>query len=211
MSQRLLLKVGKSRRQQVLQEIKRAGSTLAVRDLADKIGLSYMGTKEICQDLTRAGYLSVWREPVPRGRPRMLYRLTRKADELFTPESLSIALQILQAAAELYGSTAPGKLLLRYFQDLAKEAAGKIRGASAEERLRWLARWRDGLGHYATFQPGPPAVMLERHQPLRDIFSVYPEALAMELRLLESLVGCPLQRLGDPGQEGGPSGFQLAG
>ncbi len=194
MSQRLLLKVGKSRRPQLLRELKQAGTGLPVRDLASRLGMSYMGAKEICLDLEKAGYLSSWRQPVPRGRPLLLYRLTRKADELFDVEPLSLAIELLRAASGLYGSTAPGKLLLRYFQNLATAAAPRMRGETPAERLRWLARWRDAQGHYATFEPGPPPVLVERHQPLSEIFRIHPEALAMEDRLLASLVGHPLRR-----------------
>ncbi len=209
MSQRLLLKVGKSRRQEVLQHLKRAGVPLAVVDLAARLGLSYMGTKEICLDLEKSGYLSAWRSPVPRGRPRLVYRLTRKAEELFANEPLSLTLEILRAAAELFGATAPGKLLLRYFQKQTQTAAGKVRGETPAERLRWVARWRDGLGHYALFAPGPPPMLVERNQPLAEIFRAYPEALAMETRMLESLVGRPLQRLGEANGESGDCRFVL--
>lgn len=194
MSRRLVLKVGKTRRQTLLQELKRAGEGLPVSELAGRLGLSYMGTKEICLDLEKAGYLSTWRTPSPRGRPKLLYRLTRKADELFATEEPKLALELLQAAAGLFGPLAPGKLLLRYFQNLEKEGAARIRGSLPAERLRWMARWRDGMGCYASFEEGPPPALLERHQPMREIFQSYPDAITMELRMLSSLAGTSLRR-----------------
>ncbi len=198
MSRRLLLKVGKSRRQDLLQEIKRAGCGLPVRELSSRMGMSYMGTKEICLDLERSGYLSTWRNPRPRGRPELLYRLTRKAEELFPRPDNSHLLGLLSAAKSLFGPMAPAKLLLVFFQQQAEEGSAKIRGASVGERMKWIARWRDHKGHYCSLEPGPPPCLVEHHQPLLDVFEAYPDAWKMEEQMLSSLLGQPLRREENP-------------
>jgi predicted ArsR family transcriptional regulator len=194
MSNLLVPKVGKARRADALQILKRQGEGLPVKALADELGLSYMGAKEICLDLQRAGYLSTWRNPRPRGRPELLYRLTRKAEELFaTPEVEPLRI-ILEAAGRLFGPTAPGKLLLSYFQEKSEEGKKRVQGVSLPERLISLARWRDQQGHYASVQDGDPPVLVERNQPFSELFRHYPESRRMEEQMLASVLGFPLRR-----------------
>lgn len=194
MAQILIPKVGKARRAEALQILKRSGGGLPVKELAEALGLSYMGAKEICRDLESAGYLSTFRSPSTRGRPQLLYRLTRKADELFPAPAVEPMRIMLDASARLFGNTAPAKLLLSYFQELASEGRDSIKGISLPERLASLAFWRDSHGHYASVQEGNPPSLLERNQPLQKIFRKYPEALRMEEQMLSNVLGFPLRR-----------------
>ena len=106
---RLLNEIGRSQRLAVLHELKRS-TGLPVKELARRLGMSYMGVKQHCLDLQRDGYLDTWRNPKPVGRPEMLYRLTQKAHELFPVQSHGLLLAVLAAARELYGANAPAKL-----------------------------------------------------------------------------------------------------
>lgn len=167
---------------------------MSVKELSQQIKLSYMGTKEICLDLHKSGYLSTWRRPVPRGRPEMLYRLTRKADELFPRGNNTPMLHMLDAAARLFGATSPGKLLLAWYQDLEKQGAARVKGTSLEERMKWLARWRDATGHFASVEPGEPPVLVERHHPMQDILEAHPEAVTMEENMIGRLLATEVRR-----------------
>jgi predicted ArsR family transcriptional regulator len=81
--------------------------------------MSYMGVKELCDQMERAGLLDTWRQPQARGRPFKLYRLTQRAHELFPTASNPLTLDLLEASQKLFGATAPEKLLLVVYQKLA--------------------------------------------------------------------------------------------
>jgi len=207
MTQLLIPKVGKARRAEAIQILKRSGVGLPVKALAAHLGLSYMGTKEICRDLEKAGYLDTFRSPSSRGRPQLLYRLTRKADELFPAPAVEPLRIMLEASAKLFGATAPAKLLLSYFQEKTAHGKKQVTGETLAERLASLAEWRDNEGHYASVQEGNPPSLLERNQPLQKLYRLYPETLRMEEQMLGNILGVPLRREENLLDEGGQQRF----
>lgn len=189
----LVPQVGKARRAELLQILKRSGRGMTVHELAEQIGLTPTGTKPICLALEKAGYLTSHRQPRPRGRPALEYRLTQRAEGLFLSPPASPLLAVLQTAARLYGPTAPGKLLLGYFQHQEQLIAPRLRGQSPAERLQELARWRDTEGHFAIFEPGPPPAIVENHHPMAAVAEAFPEFRRLEEQMLSRLAGIPLR------------------
>ena len=140
--QRLLETVGRSARLKVLNELKRSPEGLPVPELSARLNMSYMGVKDICTDLHRRGLLDTWRQPQRLGRPRMLYRLTAGAQELYPAASNALTIEVLQTAQKLYGATAPEKLLLVTFQRQREGYRGRLRGETPHEPVRRNARRR---------------------------------------------------------------------
>jgi predicted ArsR family transcriptional regulator len=190
---RLLSEIGRTQRLGILHELKRSNG-LAVKELARRLGMSYMGVKQHCIELHRDGYLDTWRNPKPVGRPEMLYRLTRKSHELFPVQSHEMLLTVLAAARQLYGPTAPAKLLFVHFRERAEAYRAKLRGETLEERARWFARLRDREGCIATIETGPPLRIVERHSLVSDLFSTFPETEGMERELFERVLGAKVRR-----------------
>ncbi|MGH8048832.1 MAG: helix-turn-helix transcriptional regulator [Chthoniobacterales bacterium] len=190
---RLLNEIGRSQRLAVLHELKRSNG-LPVKELARRLGMSYMGVKQHCLDLQRDGYLDTWRNPKPIGRPELLYRLTRKTHELFPVQSHDLLLHVLDAAKQLYGPTAPAKLLFVHFREKAEAYRAKLRGETLEERARWLARLRDRDGCMAECDAGPPLRIVERHSPIADLFNVIPESGGMEREMFERVLDARVRR-----------------
>jgi predicted ArsR family transcriptional regulator len=195
MGAHLMHKVGKTSRLEVLQILKRAGRSMGVAEIAQEMGLSYMGTKEVCLQLEKSGFLSTWRHPVPKGRPQLHYRLTQRAEELFPRQDQTVLLSVLRGAERFYGPTAPAKLLLAFFQEQTEAGQKAVRGETVEERLKWMARWRDRSGHFASVLPEPTLGWVERHRPLEEVFAAYPDALRMEEQMLAKVFGLPVQRI----------------
>ncbi|HVE15767.1 MAG TPA: winged helix-turn-helix transcriptional regulator [Chthoniobacterales bacterium] len=191
---RLLNEIGRSQRLSVLQELKRSNG-LPVKELAKRLGMSYMGVKQHCLELQRGGYLDTWRNPKPVGRPEMLYRLTRKSHELFPVQAHEMLLQVLSAAKQLYGPTAPAKLLFLHFREKAEGYRSRLKGETVEERVKWFARLRDREGCLTELSPGPPLCIVERHSPIADLFSTFPEAGAMERELFERVLETKVRRV----------------
>jgi predicted ArsR family transcriptional regulator len=190
---RLLNEIGRTQRLAVLHELKRS-TGLPVKELARRLGMSYMGVKQHCIELHRDGYLDTWRNPKPVGRPEMLYRLTRKAHELFPVQSHEMLLAVLAAAKQLYGPAAPAKLLFVHFREKADGYRARLRGDTLEERAKWLARLRDREGCMAVFEPGSPLRIVERHSPIAELFAQFPETEAMERELFERVLEAKVRR-----------------
>ncbi|MFV0338073.1 MAG: helix-turn-helix transcriptional regulator [Chthoniobacterales bacterium] len=194
MATQLLTKIGKTQRLAILEEIKRSGRGLPVKALAATLKMSYMGVKDLCIDLEKNGLLKTWRNPRPRGRPEIEYRLTRKAEEAFPRPDNSALLSVLASAARLHGAAMPAKLLMLYFQEKLEIYRRFVRGDTPLERAKWLARARDREGHYSVFHSDPEPCLLEHHQPLWDVFEAYPDSGKMEERMIGQVLGCRVSR-----------------
>ncbi len=177
----------------IVHELKRSQG-LPVKELAKRLKMSYMGIKQHCLDLERDGYLDTWRNPRPVGRPEMLYRLTRKADELFPTESNALSMQLLDAAKQLFGPTAPAKMLFLYFRRKTEGYLAKVKGEEKESRARWFARVREREGCMATLETESSLAIVERHSPILDLLAAYPETAKLEQDLVAKVIGGPVRR-----------------
>lgn len=195
MKQRLLQQVGRSARLRVLNELKRSQG-LCVTDLAALLGMSYTGIKELCLDLESRGLLDTWREPQAIGRPRMLYRLTERAHELFPTTSHAMTLAVLAAAQKLFGGTAPEKILLVAFQEKTAEYAARMKSETLAERAQELARLRDHDGYMAQCSAAASGSwqIIEHHSPMRDLLRAYPFIARLETEMFQRLLAAPVQR-----------------
>jgi predicted ArsR family transcriptional regulator len=198
MSQKLLEAVAQNTRFRLINLLKRTQG-LTVQDMADRLDMSYMGVKESCQDLERRGLLDARREPKPKGttgRPRLIYRLTPRAHDLFPTASNPVTLSILAAAKKLHGEAAPNKLLLVAWQDRAPRLAERITGVTLQERAAAFAKARDAEGHMAVFEEDPEGGgwIREHHCPFLDVLRVYPIVAKLETDLFTSVLGCAVQR-----------------
>ncbi len=167
---------------------------MTVRDLASSLGMSYMGVKKPCLDLTKQGYIKAMRQPVRIGRPELLYRLTEKGHDVFAAQSNDLAIDILTAARDLYGPAAPGKLLFLYFREREKHYATKIRGEDPRQRAKWFIREREKEGYVCSIEGMEsvgPFKIHERHSPVADAMNEYPETSRMEADMIERLLGVP--------------------
>jgi predicted ArsR family transcriptional regulator len=198
-NQRLIAEIGKSQRLRIVNRLKRTQG-LSVGELAEALGMSYMGVKQHCVELERLGYLDTWRRPkaaAPVGRPEMAYRLTHKAHELFPSVSNELTLQVLEAVQALYGPLAPEKLLYMVFQRKTEGYLAQVRGATLLERARALAAIREAEGCMAEVVPGEGGGVriVEHHSPLSDLLTAYPALLhRLEQEMASRVLGVPVKR-----------------
>ena len=198
MSQKLLQAVAQNTRFRLVNLLKRTQG-LTVQELADALDMSYMGVKESCQDLERRGLLDARREPKPEGttgRPRLVYRLTLRAHDLFPVASNSLTLDLLEAAKKLHGDAAPQKLLLLAWQEKAAGLAKRATGATLQERAKALAQARDASGHMAVYEEDPAGGgwIREHHCPFLDVLRAYPIVAKMEVDVFQKVLGAAVSR-----------------
>jgi len=215
MRQRLLETVGRSARLRVLNELKRSSAGLAVKEIAARLGMSYMGVKDLCVDLHQRGLLVTWRQPQRLGRPLMVYRLTDRAHELFPAASNALTLELLQVTQKIYGASAPEKLLLHVFHGRTERYKAQIRGDTLEKRAESLARLRDAEGcmcelitggNHGNGNESPGAnggggktsdgglAIVEHHSPLLDVLEAYPIVGKLEAEMFQAVLGVPVKR-----------------
>jgi predicted ArsR family transcriptional regulator len=179
----------------VLNELKRTQG-LHAGELADRLKMSYMGVKELCDQMEHAGLLDTWRQPQARGRPFKLYRLTQRAHDLFPTASNPLTLEVLQASQKLFGATAPEKLLLVVYQKLAVDYEERVRGESPGERAKWLSRLRDRDGYMSECEVARNGAIsiVEHHSPILDILRAFPIVAKLETDLFQRLLRIPVRR-----------------
>jgi len=173
MNQRLLAEIGRTQRLEIVNALKRSRG-LSVNELVDRMRMSYMGIKQHCLTLQRDGYLDTWRRPQKMGRPEMVYRLTRRAHDLFQADSNRFTIELLESVQQIYGTNGPEKLLYNLFERKTASLKEKIKGVTVAERAKSLAKVRDLEGYMSQFviDEGGPQI-LECHTPLQNVLDKY--------------------------------------
>ena len=119
--------LSKPKLMQLLESIKRSEGK-AVAELAEELEMSYMGVKQHCIKLEEMGYVKPWRVPRKEaGRPEKLYCLTEKCKGLFPKVGVELTLNVLESVRELYGESAPEKLLYHHFQQMGEKWAKNVK------------------------------------------------------------------------------------
>jgi predicted ArsR family transcriptional regulator len=196
MNQRLLSEIGRTQRLEILNSLKRTHG-MSVNELVEKMKMSYMGIKQHCLTLQRDGYLDTWRRPQKMGRPEMVYRLTRRSQDLFTTDSNQFTLDLLKSVRDIYGPNAPEKLLYNVFEKRVAALQAKVKGDTVAERAKWLAKVRDNEGYMAQFvsaEKEGQAHILECHSPILNLLDRYPLVGRLEQDMFESLLGTSVRR-----------------
>ena len=194
MNQRQLAEIGRTQRLEIVNALKRSRG-LSVNELVDRMRMSYMGIKQHCLTLQRDGYLDTWRRPQKMGRPEMVYRLTRRAHDLFQADSNRFTLELLDSVQSIYGPNAPEKLLYNLFERKCANLKEKVKGETVADRAKSLAKIRDTEGYMSQFvtDDGGPQI-LECHTPLQNVLDKYPIIGRLEQEMFEQLLGTRVRR-----------------
>ena len=181
----------------LMDELKCSGG-LTVPELQQRIGGSYMGVKDQCEALKNRGYLEKWRRPPKEvGRPEIAYRLTQKANGAMADVGADVLLEMLESTRQMFGESAPERILLHYFQELGDRWRARVSKAkSLIEKATILTSLRQEIGCYGQCQFDSEAGFRieEYHHPLRPVFEAYPNAKQFELRVMEELLGTKVER-----------------
>ena len=182
---------------EILEALKRSDG-MAVSELAKELKMSYMGVKQHCVNLEKKGYLKTWRVPRTQvGRPEKLYRLTDACEELFPQAGPTLTLNLLKGVKQLYGESAPEKMLFHHFEDQRQRWSAKMKGVnSVAEKAAKLAELRDAEGCFSkcSYDSQTGLRIEEYHHPMTKIYEQYPSALRMEVQMMEQLLGSRMVR-----------------
>jgi predicted ArsR family transcriptional regulator len=195
MRKSLVFGAGQGARLAVLDLIKRSEKGLGVKEIAAELGMSYMGVKAHCLTLASEGYLTTWRQPVPKGRPLMFYRLSESGELLFAEPGLGLALGLLRDAGKLFGVTAPQKLLALHYRNEAERYRAMISTVESAERVRAFVRLRNREERMAVLRiDGQAWEIHESHYPEANLTREYPEAASLEQTMVSDVLGMLILR-----------------
>lgn len=184
----------------LILEALKVSDGMPVSDLARELGMSYMGVKQHCVKLTEMGFLEEWRVPREQkeaGRPEKLYRIKEKCESLFPEAGVELTLAMMGGVKAIYGDSAPEKLLFYYFEQLREQWKSKVRvGKSMVEKATRLADLREKAGWFNRCHYGSTTGFRieEFHSPMAKIYAKYPNAVRMELQMMEQLLGTKVLR-----------------
>ena len=180
----------------ILDLLKRS-TGLPVKDLANALKMSYMGVKQHCVELEKKGFLDTWRRPGDVGRPEKLYRLTAKAAAFYPEAGNEMTLEILQSIQQIYGPSAPDKLLFNHFAKKTEVYLKKVKGRSVAERAASFSKIRNAEGHCSDVEYDAEAGfrIVEFHHPMKEIAAVFPSIRQMETMMIQKILQADVQRV----------------
>lgn len=180
----------------ILDLLKRS-TGMPVKELAKALKMSYMGVKQHCLELEKKGFLDTWRRPGDVGRPEKLYRLTAKAAAFYPEAGNEMTLEILQSIQQIYGPTAPDKLLFAHFAKKTETYLKKVKGRSISERATAFAKLRNQEGYCAEveYDPQNGFRVVEFHHPMKEIATAFPSIRQMETQMIQKILMTDVQRV----------------
>ena len=185
----------------VLIHLRQSGG-MAVNELSGLMGMSYMGVKQHCTELEKKRLVDTWRRPKATGRPEKIYRLTKRALDLFPQAGNALTVDLLERAEVVFGETAAQKLLFSHFQERTQRWARRIGQGSIEERLKHLQRERLDEGYLCGWrQEGEVIEWIDHHHPFGELVAAFPIILDLEREGMEAVLELPVtQSLEEVGQ-----------
>jgi len=172
----------------VLQYLRRNGQA-TIKDLETVLGVSTTAVREHLFNLQSQGLLSNTTMRYGPGRPRLVYRLTEKAQKLF-PKQYDLLINVLlqEIAAEEHGDEKVERLLQRVSARIAHDYADRISSADLHARLIELRSMLEDQGIPSDIQPTGNGIRIYSC-PYLDVAKEHAEVCAMDRQMFENILG----------------------
>ncbi len=173
-------------RRRILELVKRRGEADA-EAIADRLGITLSGTRQLLAALERDGLLGHRRVVAGAGRPKHLYALTATGDALFPRNYVDLANELLD-----YVEDEDPALLARIFERRGERrlqrARERVAGLPFGEKVAVVARILDEDGYLADFEPRPDGsfVVTERNCAVLAVALRHRHACSSELDFLRA-------------------------
>jgi DeoR family suf operon transcriptional repressor len=186
-------------RAELLVALKRS-QPMTAHELGEQFGLTANALRRHLKVLEEDGLVDFAREVRGVGAPVYTYSLTDVGEALFPRRYLSVLETALGALQALSGSGAVTSVLETEWQRLADDAGPVVDALPLDERVAMVAELLTANGYMAESvvltSPEKQAITTLRiHNCALGAIAVhFPEACAVEARVLERLLGVPLVR-----------------
>jgi DeoR family suf operon transcriptional repressor len=174
---------------------------MTAHELGVSFGLTPNALRRHLKALEDDGLVRYRREVRGVGGPVFAYSLTPAGEALFPRSYTAVLMAALEALRETNeGREALGRVFEAEWAELANEAEQLLTGLPVEERLHLVAELLTSKGYMAealssSSGEGETVLKLRIHNcVMRDIAPRFPEACAAEARVMERMIGAPLER-----------------
>ena len=169
---------------------------IAVRPLAEVLGLSTMAVRKHLDALEAASLVTYRMEGRPVGRPRRLYTLTRAADPLFPQDYERFATDLATEVRTRYGGDALLSIIDVLSEACRRRYQPALNSLDFDASVRRLTALRDADGYMASSrrEADGTVVITERNCPLRAIADCCSELCQAEERLFAVLLNADVRR-----------------
>lgn len=171
----------------ILRHIQRHGQT-TIKELEDVLGVSTTAVREHLAHLQANGLVATSTKRSGPGRPRLVYKLTNKAQSLFPKHyDLLIHLMLQELTAE-DGIERVERLLERVGQRLAREYADRVSAEDVQARLDELHATLEARGIAAEVQEEGASFAIHSC-PYHGVAQEHAEVCAMDRQMFEQVLG----------------------
>ncbi len=178
-----------STKKRLLEELKRDGER-SLTELAASLGISKMAVLKHVAVLEDKGLIERSFRVEGRGRPRVRFRLSRKAARLFPEAYTHLTLCALAFIEEKVGRDAVARLLRQRTQEVYDQNRSRFSDEDFRGRVQALVALREEGGYMA--ERGRigknSAEVLEHNCPILAIAEKYGEACQIEVDLFQKLL-----------------------
>lgn len=178
-----------STKKRLLEELKRDGER-SLTELAASLGISKMAVLKHVAVLEDKGLIERSFRAEGRGRPRVQFRLSRKAARLFPEAYTHLTLCALAFIEEKVGRDAVARLLRQRTQEVYDQNRSRFSDEDFRGRVQALVALREEGGYMA--ERGRigknSAEVLEHNCPILAIAEKYGEACQIEVDLFQKLL-----------------------
>jgi predicted ArsR family transcriptional regulator len=180
---------GRTRRA-IVRLLKQDGA-LDSASLARRLKLTPMAVRQHLYELQREKLVTAEERPVPLGRPRKHWQLTRDADRLFPDAYAELTVALIGAMGDTLGPSAMQKVLdARGAAQRAAYGQRIAKSAPLAEKLRQLARVRTEEGYMAEVRrDGDGYLFIENHCPICAAANVCQGFCSTEMDLFRAVLG----------------------
>lgn len=178
----------------LLHVLKSSGPQTAAA-VGRRLGVTSVAARQHLARLAAEGLVSFEDRAQGVGRPRRLWRLTRKGHAQFPDSHSQLAVDLIQAAGRVFGAEGLDRLIS------AREAASlalyrsRLGGGSLGRRVRRLAAIRSEEGYMAEAVPAPGGefLLFENHCPICAAAAACQGFCRSELALFSAVLGPEVQ------------------
>ncbi len=174
------------RQQALLQLLLEHKDGLTMDELARAVEVSKAAVHQHLVALERGGYVSQRELRKTGGRPCQVYALTERGIHLFPKQYAWFAELLLKELITRLGRVEVQRLLYRLGQEVAASLRARLAGKAAEERLAEVVAMLVELGYEARVEG---QTISAKNCVYHELASQYPEVCALDLGLLEALLG----------------------
>ncbi len=166
-----------------------------LREVATALGISRTGALKHLTQLETDGLLERQYRSGGIGRPRVCFRLTSRARQIFPAAYTHAALSAMAFIERHQGRAAVVQMLEERAAELRTKHAPRLGGKALADRVKELGRIRDEEGYMAEVKrPRKSSVeLLEHNCPILAIAEKYGEACDVERRLFRDLLGADVR------------------